>query len=73
MVTMARKKARASAVIRKSSTAKRRDDLLPVIEDLKVKGATSLRAIADGLNSAGFTSSRGGRWSPTQVMRIVRG
>lgn len=72
MVTMAAKGARASAMVRQSAAAKRRDDLLPVIEDLKAKGVTSLRALADELNSAGLTTARGGRWTATQVMRIVK-
>jgi Recombinase len=71
MVTMAIKGARASAKVRQQSAAKRRDDLFPVIEDLKAKGVTSLRALADELNSAGLTSARGGRWTATQVMRIL--
>jgi DNA invertase Pin-like site-specific DNA recombinase len=72
MASMAIKGARASANVRQKSAAKRRDDLLPVIEDLRAKGATSLRALAQGLNSAGLTSARGGKWTATQVMRILR-
>jgi DNA invertase Pin-like site-specific DNA recombinase len=71
MAKMAAKGARASAAVRQRLAAKRRDDLRPVIDDLKAKGVTSLRALADGLNSAGLTSARGGRWTATQVMRIV--
>jgi DNA invertase Pin-like site-specific DNA recombinase len=72
MAGMAAKGARASAAVRQRSAAKRRDDLLPVIQDLSTKGATSLRALANALNSAGFTSARGGQWTATQVMRIVK-
>jgi hypothetical protein len=50
---MAAKGTRVSATVRQQSAAKRRDDLLPVIEDLRSKGAISLRAIADGLNRVG--------------------
>jgi DNA invertase Pin-like site-specific DNA recombinase len=69
---MAAKGTCASAVVRQQSAAKRMADLLPVIEELRSQGATSLRAIADGLNRAGLTTSRGGRWSGTQVMRVSK-
>lgn len=72
MSRMATKGARASALVRQRAATKRRDDLLPVIDELQANGAASLRALADGLNSAGFTSARGGRWSATQVRRILR-
>jgi len=72
MVSMATKGAKVSAKVRQEAAAKRRDDLLPVIADLKAKGAASLRALADGLNAAGLTTARGGSWSATQVMRVLR-
>jgi hypothetical protein len=34
-------------------------------------GATSLRAIATGLNEQGIPSARGGEWSSPQVMRML--
>jgi hypothetical protein len=33
--------------------------------------ATSLRAIADGLNERGIPAARGGQWSSPQVMRVL--
>jgi hypothetical protein len=33
-----------------------------VVEDLRAGGATSLRAIADEMNSRGILTHRGGRW-----------
>ena len=71
MASMAVLGARASATVRKEAAAKRVADLLPVISDLKRNGAASLREIAIGLNGAGLTTARGGRWSAAQVMRIV--
>ena len=70
---MAAKGTRVSATVRQQSAAKRREDLLPVIQDLRIKGAVSLRAIAEGLNRAGLTTARGGRWTGTQVMRMTNG
>jgi len=71
MVGMAAKGTRVSATVRQQSAAKRRDDLLPVIENLRSNGARSLRAIADGLNRAGLTTTKGGEWSATQVSRLI--
>jgi hypothetical protein len=43
----------------------------PIINELQAGGATSLRAIAAGLNKAGIPIARGGDWSSPQVMRIL--
>jgi DNA invertase Pin-like site-specific DNA recombinase len=72
MRSMAAKGTRVSAAVRQKLAAKRRDDLLPVIEELRSSGAVSLRAVADGLNRAGLTTARGGQWTGTQVMRVSR-
>jgi DNA invertase Pin-like site-specific DNA recombinase len=71
MKGMAAKGTRVSATVRQQAAAKRRDDLLPVIEELRAKGAVSLRAIAEGLNQAGLTTARGGAWTATQVSRLA--
>jgi hypothetical protein len=48
------------------------DDLTPTIIELQAAGATSLRAIAAGLNKRGIPTARGtGTWSATQVMRVL--
>jgi DNA invertase Pin-like site-specific DNA recombinase len=60
-----------SAKSRKASAAKRRTDLLPVIEDLRSKGTNTLRGIAAGLNSTGLTTTRGRSWTATQVKRMI--
>jgi hypothetical protein len=47
-------------------------DLAPTITELQAAGATSLREIAAGLNERGIPTARGtGRWSATQVMRVL--
>jgi DNA invertase Pin-like site-specific DNA recombinase len=71
MASMAAKGTRVSATVRQQSAAKRREDLLPVIQDLQIKGAVSLRDIAEGLNGAGITTARGGSWTATQVLRTL--
>jgi DNA invertase Pin-like site-specific DNA recombinase len=43
-------------------------DLAPTIKELQAAGATTLRAIADGLNARRIPTSRGsGEWSAVQV------
>jgi DNA invertase Pin-like site-specific DNA recombinase len=51
--------------------AERAADLAPVIADLRAGGATSLRAIAAGLNQRGIPTARNGAWTATQVMRVI--
>jgi hypothetical protein len=46
-------------------------DLAPVVKELQAAGFESLRAIAAGLMSAAFLPLRGGKWSSTQVMRLL--
>jgi DNA invertase Pin-like site-specific DNA recombinase len=46
-------------------------DLTPIIKELQAGGATSLRAIAQGLNERGIPAARGGQWSSPQVMRVL--
>lgn len=45
-------------------------DVLPVILNLRERGE-SLRAIAESLNSEGFTTRTGAAWSAVQVKRVV--
>ena len=71
MAGMAAKGAQASSYLRQSNAAKRRVDLLPVIQDLLSKGNVSLRAVAAGLNESGLTTARGKSWTATQVARVI--
>jgi DNA invertase Pin-like site-specific DNA recombinase len=45
--------------------------LLPIIKELKGDGATSLKDVADGLNARNIPTAHGGKWQPTQVMRVL--
>lgn len=42
-----------------------------IIEEIKAKGATTLRAIAAELNSRNVDTPRGGEWSAVQVQRVM--
>jgi hypothetical protein len=44
----------------------------PTITELQAAGATSLRAIAAGLNKRGIPTAHGqGEWTSAQVMRVL--
>ncbi|WP_425463390.1 recombinase-like helix-turn-helix domain-containing protein [Methylobacterium terricola] len=46
-------------------------ELAPVIAELRSGGATTLQAIATGLNARGISATRGGRWTPMAVKRVL--
>jgi DNA invertase Pin-like site-specific DNA recombinase len=73
MAGMARKGNAASIAKRGAAVAKRNEDLLPVIEDIRAAGLASPQQIANGLNERGITAARGGTWSAVQVRRILKG
>ena len=62
-------KARA---VRTAKAQQRAVDLGQTIEQLRSTGATSLRAIAVGLNRNGITAPRGGGWSASQVRSTLK-
>jgi len=46
-------------------------DIAPIIADLRVGGLTSLRELAKGLNERGISAAKGGKWTATQVARVL--
>ena len=71
MGPMAQKGNIVSAAVRRAASAKRTDDLFPVIEDIRASGLTSPKQIARGLNERGIAATRGGVWSAVQVRRVL--
>jgi DNA invertase Pin-like site-specific DNA recombinase len=71
MEAMAAKGTKASAAARSALAAKRNEDLLPVIEEIRGSGVSTLRTIAAELNSRGITAPRSGQWSAVQVQRVL--
>jgi DNA invertase Pin-like site-specific DNA recombinase len=62
----------AATRVREKRSAQRAADLAPTIQALQAAGATSLRAIADGLNAQNIPTARGtGQWSAVQVARVL--
>jgi DNA invertase Pin-like site-specific DNA recombinase len=48
------------------------ENVLPIIEQVRAAGATSLRAIASSLNARGVRTARGGRWEAATVRNVLR-
>jgi DNA invertase Pin-like site-specific DNA recombinase len=67
----AQKGAQVSTAVRSAAAQKRAADILPVIKSLQAEGATTLTDIAEALNGRGIPAPRGGRWSTSQVSRIL--
>jgi DNA invertase Pin-like site-specific DNA recombinase len=72
-----RKGAGAPAYARKRGTEalqqaadSRASDLASDIASIQEAGATTLQAIADGLNDRGIPAARSGKWSAVQVKRV---
>jgi DNA invertase Pin-like site-specific DNA recombinase len=64
-------RAKATAAVEKRA-AERAVDIAPTIAALQASGATSLRAIANGLNAGGIPTARGrGQWTAVQVKRVL--
>ncbi len=69
----ARAGAAASAHARQTKADHAAHDLLPIIEELRGGGVTSLAGIAAALNERGVRTARGtGVWTATGVRRVVR-
>ena len=61
----------AGNLARQEKARRRAADLLPVIEAIRADGHDSLHAIAVELNTRAITAPQGGRWSATQVSRLL--
>lgn len=63
---------RARAVEAKKAKAAGRDrDLMPIIEELREAGVTSLRGLAEALNERSIPAPRGGQWHANGVRRVL--
>jgi DNA invertase Pin-like site-specific DNA recombinase len=67
----AKARANGTAALQQRADA-RAADIGPTIKALQAAGATSLRAIANGLNAQSIPTARGpGQWSAVQVKRVL--
>ena len=55
----------------KDIAERRADDVLPVVQEIRAEGKSSLRDIATALNERGITTPRGSKWQATQVKRLL--
>src|SRR6185437_12596734 len=66
-----RARARAAKVVTERADARARD-IMPTIRALQGNGATSLSAVARGLNEAGIPTARAsGKWSAKTVSNVL--
>ncbi len=62
---------RAKAAQAKKAKAQR-PDLIPIIEEIKESGITSMTGIAKALNERDIPTAKGGSWQTVQVQRLLR-
>ena len=55
----------------KANAEQRAANLRAIIDDVRAKGATSVRTIAAALNARGVLTPRGGEWHPTSTARVL--
>lgn len=71
-VAISREAQRQGAAANRLRALDRAADLAPTLAQIQQQGASTLAAIADGLNEAGIPTPRGlGTWSPMQVKRTL--
>lgn len=63
--------AKASIEARRAAATARARDLSAIVADIQREGRTSLRQLAEGLNSRDIPAPRGGAWQAAQVARIL--
>lgn len=45
-------------------------NVLPIMQEIEAAGVTTLKGIAEALNSRGINTARGGKWHPTTVKNL---
>jgi DNA invertase Pin-like site-specific DNA recombinase len=70
-VRLGRNGAERLAPAYRAQAVERAQAVLPVVDKIRASGATSLRAIAGGLNARGLATAQGRPWSAMQVKRLL--
>jgi DNA invertase Pin-like site-specific DNA recombinase len=71
-VVISRAAQKTGAAANRTRATDRAADLAPTLAQIRDGGATTLRAIAAGLDAAGIATPRGhGKWAPVQVKRTL--
>jgi hypothetical protein len=55
----------------KLAADRRAANVLPVIQEVRWAGATTLREIAESLNERGISTPRGGQWYAASVKNVL--
>jgi DNA invertase Pin-like site-specific DNA recombinase len=61
----------AAVAMLKAGADRRADDVMPIVNDIRASGVTSLLGIADELNARGILTARGGQWYATTVRNLL--
>lgn len=56
----------------KALAARRAGDMADIVNEIRARGVTTVRAIADELNRRGMPTPKGGAWHPTSVHRLLK-
>lgn len=63
---------KAAVTTIKASADRYAQDILPVVDDIRAAGVTTLKGIADELNARGIMTPRDGRWYAASVRNLVQ-
>jgi DNA invertase Pin-like site-specific DNA recombinase len=55
----------------RAKAAARAENVLPILQDLRARGVSTLAELADALNARGVKTPRGGQWHPASVSRVL--
>lgn len=61
----------AGNTVKKTKADQFAANVLPIIEEMKKTGVTTLRGIACALDARGVATARGSKWSATSVLRTI--
>lgn len=59
------------AASNRARAAQRRENIIPIIEQIRGAGVTTMAGIANALNQRGIKAVRGGSWQAVQVQRVM--
>ena len=63
----------AGIATRRAKAASRATDLLPIMDDLRASGVTTLAGLAHALTERGIPTARGAAtWTPMQISRVLK-
>lgn len=57
----------------RARASQRRENIIPIIDQIRQAGVTTLAGIANALNQRGIKTVRGGSWQAVQVGRVLQG